>query len=157
MQSHQKYSVNQVLTAIRDANGLLSLAARQLGCDRRTVYNYIERHPSLAVAVKDERESFVDVAEQRLRKAVEHDEAWAIALVIKTLGRHRGYVDRGSSSPEPLSLTPSLEASEEWLAIKRTLLEVLQQHPAALADVSNALNGMATSGNGHHGNGHGVS
>ena len=39
------YTVDQVAEAIQASRGILTVAARRLGCDRRTVSRYLERHP----------------------------------------------------------------------------------------------------------------
>ena len=40
------------------------------------------------------REELVDIAEIRLRVAINNGEPWAIALVLKTMGKNRGYTER---------------------------------------------------------------
>ena len=84
----------QIEGALYTTKGLLSLTAEKLGVTRRTIYNYIERYPELALVRDDAREKMVDTAELALESAVLEKQGWAVALVLKTLGRHRGYVDR---------------------------------------------------------------
>jgi hypothetical protein len=90
----ERYTVEQLIKAAEDQFGLPSLMARQLGCSSNTVRNYIRRYPTLRQVVDDQRESLVDRAELSLRGAVNSGEQWAVTLVLKTLGKSRGYVER---------------------------------------------------------------
>src|SRR5215813_1946440 len=89
-----KYAVSKVIEALRIHHGLLVFAADELGCSRQTLYNYAERYPAVAEVLAEERERRIDVAEQGLDYHLEQKSPWAIALVLKTLGRPRGYGDR---------------------------------------------------------------
>lgn len=82
------------MDALKATKGLVSLAAKRLDCDPGTVRNYVKRYVTVAAAIKEERETFVDIAEAKLMQAVQNGEAWAIAMVLKTLGRDRGYGDK---------------------------------------------------------------
>jgi hypothetical protein len=145
-----KYSVSQVLEALRIHHGLLVLAAEALGCSRQTLYNYAERYPVVAEVLAEERERFVDVAEQGLYYHLEEKSPWAIALVLKTLGRQRGYGDR----PTPLPGTPPQreDTPSEWPQIQYTLLCALEAYPEARLAVVEALKALEPheSTNGHH-------
>ena len=44
--------------------------------------------------IDDSRDELVDIAELALRSSVTSQEPWAVALVLKTLGKNRGYVER---------------------------------------------------------------
>lgn len=86
-----RYTVEQVGKALRLAKGNMASAARRLGCTRMTVHNYVQRHPTLARIVKDEREAIVDIAEQHLFVKATRGEDWAIKYVLSNLARDRGY------------------------------------------------------------------
>jgi len=94
MVAPKQLSAKKVARAIRDANGLLSFAAQSLGCSRQTVYEHIRKYACCAEAVEEARNKFVDVAESKMMKAVQSEQPWAVALICKTLGRKRGYVER---------------------------------------------------------------
>jgi hypothetical protein len=89
-----KVSTKQIEAALLASHGLVAMAAASLGVSRSAIYARVERNQRLKEVVEQERESFVDLAEERLRMAVERGEAWAVALVIKTLGKKRGYTER---------------------------------------------------------------
>jgi hypothetical protein len=81
--------------ALTESRGLVTVAAKVLGCDGQTVRNYIERFPAVAQAVIDARESLIDSAEYKLAEAIEQrGERWAVTLALRTLGRGRGYSEQ---------------------------------------------------------------
>ena len=84
----------RMLEAVKKNGGAVYLAARELGCSPNTIYNRMERVPSIKQAVEDARGEVVDYAEQKLRLAILNGEPWAIAMALKTIGKHRGYVER---------------------------------------------------------------
>lgn len=89
-----RYKIQDFVTALQQTNGLVYQAAEQLGCVPQTVYNAIAKHAEVRTALEAERGKFVDLGEQKLYEAVMDREPWAVALVLKTLGKHRGYVER---------------------------------------------------------------
>jgi hypothetical protein len=90
----EKFPLSTVKKAIRESGGILAAAARRLDCTRSTVGQYIERHPELRAIVEACRDAEIDTAEEQLFLAVKRGEPWAIAFVLKTIGRRRGYVER---------------------------------------------------------------
>jgi hypothetical protein len=144
-----KYAIGKVIEALRRHHGLLVLTADELGCSRQTLYNYAERYPVVAAVLAEERERFVDLAEQGLYHHLEEKSPWAIALVLKTLGRERGYGDKGPT-PAPPSLGEALDGNPEWYQLLATLHATLADYPEAKWAVVHALNGHAhESSNGH--------
>ena len=94
MTTPTKLTAAAVTAAIRDMNGNISAVARRLGVCRQTVYNYIERHPSVKDVLTEARETMIDNAESALYRAVLNGEAWAVCFFLKTQGKSRGYVER---------------------------------------------------------------
>lgn len=89
-----KLTVENVITAIRKNRGILSMAAKDLGCVRQTLHNYANRYPTVKQAIEDERESLLDLAEGSLFEQVRKGNVTAIIFTLKTLGKCRGYVER---------------------------------------------------------------
>jgi hypothetical protein len=144
-----KYTLSQVIDALRTHHGLLALAADELGCSRQTLYNYAERYPLVATVLADERERLVDVAESGLYYHLLERAPWAIAFVLKSLGRGRGY---GESDTRPASqgFSDRLESYPEWHELLATLHASLEAYPEAKWAVVRALNGAVhESPNGH--------
>jgi hypothetical protein len=96
----KRLRLDDVVFAIRESKGLLSVAAERLNCSRRGLCYFVGRHQAAQDALTDARERLVDAAEAGLWAAVLNREPWAIALTLKTLGKFRGFF-------EPQHLTPA--------------------------------------------------
>jgi len=90
----EKYTAAQVIEAIRGSKGIVSHAARKLGCSRKTIYNYVDRYVTVAEALEDEREDLLDFVEGKLLGEINRGNITAIIFYLKTQGKHRGYVER---------------------------------------------------------------
>ena len=92
--SKPRYQAEQVIEALRQNRGLVTAAARQLGCEPLTVRNYIARYPTVAAALVEAREAMLDVAEASLFKEISQGDMSAIRYYLSTQGKARGYVER---------------------------------------------------------------
>ena len=90
----QRYTMQQVADAIRQARGMLTVTADILNCEPGTVYRYLERYPQLRLVVTEARERMTDIAENALYRAIEDTQPWAVAMYLKSQGRSRGYGDQ---------------------------------------------------------------
>ena len=90
----EKYTTNQIINALREKHGNLSASARFLGCSRDTVSRYINTYPTVKTVADEERETLIDFAENQLFKQVQEGNITAIIFTLKTIGKHRGYVER---------------------------------------------------------------
>lgn len=81
--------------------GKVGLVAQRLGVTCKTIYNYADNYATVKKAIDDARghsdEILVDTAELKLQAAVVNGQAWAIAYVLRTKGRSRGYAERQES------------------------------------------------------------
>ena len=89
-----KYSTKSIIEALSSLNGMVYLAARKLGCTPQTIYNRMKSSVAIREACDNARGELIDISEQKLRNAVINGEPWAVAMVLKTLGKSRGYVER---------------------------------------------------------------
>lgn len=126
----QRYTAQQVIDALKATRGMVYIAAQQLGCEPETVQNYCKRYPTVEQAKHDARGALLDEAELRLWKAIQRDEAWAIAFALKTIGRSRGY-------GEQLNLQVSIQAAAQKVAAEFGLsaAEVLAEAKLLLFEV----------------------
>lgn len=85
---------DELIEAIRKTRGLLYLASNVLGVNHVTLSSLIEKDPELAEIWKEEKGKTLDRAEAKLMQAVDKGEQWAITMILRTLGRERGYVER---------------------------------------------------------------
>lgn len=90
----RKFTNEQIAQALEKSGGLYKYAAKELGCDRRTISEYVERDAQLAEAAKGAKESMKDTAEWSLFRAIEAGEAWAVKFYLATQAKDRGYVER---------------------------------------------------------------
>jgi hypothetical protein len=91
---NEKYTPEQVIAAIERSHGKVSLAAKALKCTRQTVLNYTKDYPQVKQALEDARELTLDIAEDKLFKAIQKGQSWAICFYLKTQGKKRGYIER---------------------------------------------------------------
>lgn len=93
-ETKEDFTPQQIVKALKATEGMVSLAAKTLGCSRMTIYRYKEKYPEVAEAMTDAKELMIDVAEGKLHQAVKKGEAWAICFYLKTQARSRGYVEK---------------------------------------------------------------
>ena len=93
-----RYKLKDIKDALMTTNGNVTFAARSLGITRAAIYKRALDHPELKEIIESGREELIDISEQLLRQIllnVEHPDHWhAINLVLRTLGRNRGYTER---------------------------------------------------------------
>jgi ParB-like chromosome segregation protein Spo0J len=90
----QQYTSEQVVEALQQTHGIMHRAAQKLGCDRRTIYRYAQRYAAVRQELEEQQEIRLDIGEDSLMSCVIAREPWAVALLLKTLGKERGYVER---------------------------------------------------------------
>ncbi len=82
----QRLTVVDIERALEESHGLISKAARLLGCHRSTLHQRIKENPRLQGFVEQCREEVIDLAESQLFEALERGEAWAIREAIRGPG-----------------------------------------------------------------------
>ena len=87
------YSAEQVIKALQRTKGMIYLAAEELACSPQTIYNHIDRHPTVKAALTAETEKLLDIAELKLADAMVARESWAVKYLLSTKGKNRGYVE----------------------------------------------------------------
>jgi hypothetical protein len=93
-----RYKLSELKDALTATNGNVFLTSQKLGISRWAIYKRIKDHPELQEIVESGRDELVDISEKLLRTILlnpEHPDHWhAINLVLRTLGRNRGYTER---------------------------------------------------------------
>ena len=89
-----KFTANEVIEAIKEARGFVTVAASKLGCSRTSMYVYLKRFATAQTALEDEREKRHDFVESKLMKAIDNDNITAMIFYLKTQCKDRGYVER---------------------------------------------------------------
>jgi hypothetical protein len=91
---NEKFTPEVMADALMKSKGLISVAARHLECDVNTVRRYIKQYASVQKAKDEAREGIKDLAEARLFQAIDRGEPWAVGMLLRTVGKDRGYVER---------------------------------------------------------------
>lgn len=89
----RRFTKDQVETAIIESGGCKIAAARALGCSRTTLDSYISRYPKLGEVYRDLVDANLDEIEQVVFKKAKAGNLSAAFFVLRTQGRHRGYVE----------------------------------------------------------------
>lgn len=113
---NELFTPDEVIGAIRRCNGILAATARELKTSRNTVRRYIETYPDVAAVYKEASETVLDLAEQRLFRAVNNGSIRAIMFLLKTKGKHRGYMETTrqeltGADGLPLGTSPNIDLS----------------------------------------------
>lgn len=85
---------SEIAEALKECKGLVYLASVRLGCNHSDLDFRVKGNNLLTNLCKVERGVIVDKAEVKLVEAMESGAKWAIELILKTLGKERGYVER---------------------------------------------------------------
>jgi hypothetical protein len=113
----------EIKEALETYHGAVYLASEALNVWPSALYARIKKSPELQQLLDLYSGRLVDAAELKLEQAVRNGESWAIALVLKTKGRNRGYVERQEVDTRghiQLEVEPKVGA-ELQQAIQRTL------------------------------------
>jgi hypothetical protein len=129
MTATQKFTANQIIEALQATKGMVYLAAKALGCSPSTIYNYAKRYVSVQQAIDNERGKFLDTTELALQDAIDDGQGWAIAFALKTLGKHRGYVEKQQVEQQNINLEIDINTLDDEqikrLANGESLVDVL--------------------------------
>lgn len=109
----ERYTPDQILTALRHARGMVTAAARVLGCNRQVIYNYKAKYPQIDEVLAEAREQQLDMTELALFRAIDQGEAWAIKLYLKTHGRSRGYSEKQDTGQGTMTLEELVLLSQQ--------------------------------------------
>lgn len=112
----RRYKAQDVADAITKSKGMITYAAKMLGCNRSTVHSYVNNFEVCREAVADARAGMLDNAELQLANQIQDGNITAIIFYLKTIGKHRGYIERHdiglAISPDTLKLANELGISE---------------------------------------------
>jgi len=91
-----RLSKTKVKEAIPGTGGIYSIIAQKCGVERSTITMFFQKEKNVKIKelAFQEREKIVDVSENKLFKAAEKGEQWAIERILKSLGKNRGYTEK---------------------------------------------------------------
>jgi len=94
MSNRQRFTQQQVIDALKETKGMVYLAAKRLGCEAQTIYNYRDRYAAVRAEMEQQDGEVDDAAEMKLYQAIIAGEPWAVQFRLRTKGKGRGYVER---------------------------------------------------------------
>jgi phage terminase large subunit-like protein len=91
----------RIIKALKETNGLLTMAASKSGIGYRTVCRYVAEFPSVKEAAREAKEAMLDFAEGKLHQNIKAGDNTAIIFYLKTQGKARGYIEKTEISNPP--------------------------------------------------------
>lgn len=85
------YTDEQIINALRAAQGFISMAADVLGCAQNTIRDRIKTSKAVADALRDINEAALDYSESKLLLAIKAGKFEAIKFHLERKGASRGY------------------------------------------------------------------
>jgi hypothetical protein len=101
----KRITAEQVIAALKKANGNISLAARTLGVERQAVQYYVREYPTVKAAHDEAAAHISDIAEGHLVNAVLKGNLDQVRYWLENKARDRGY-GRGPASDPVLNVSP---------------------------------------------------
>ncbi len=93
--ANEKFTVQQIITAIKGSSGIKANIMRRLGCDRHTVDNYLKRYATAQAAYDEETQMPLDAAESLvINDMVVNHNVETAKWYLKAKGKRRGYTDQ---------------------------------------------------------------
>ena len=83
-----------MLKALEKTLGIVTIAAKKVGIDRATHYNWMETDKDYKTKVENINEIAIDFVEGKLYDKIKVGDTTAIIFYLKTKGKKRGYVER---------------------------------------------------------------
>jgi hypothetical protein len=86
-----KATLAQCEAALRKHLGVIAHAAEELGLNRSTLWERVQKSERLQRAITEVEESTKDIAEGKLGAALRNGEAWAVRYYLTNKAKDRGY------------------------------------------------------------------
>mgnify|MGYP003945977993 CR=1 FL=1 len=83
-----------MIEALEKSLGVVTTAAKAVGIDRSTHYDWYNNDPEYRAAVDSISDIALDFAESQLHKQIQGGEVSSTIFYLKTKGKKRGYVER---------------------------------------------------------------
>ena len=116
----QRRTFEDFANAIKEANGIVAIAAKMLGVSRSAFYKRIDKSKKLEAILIEARETNLDFAESKLIKHMNKPDMDAVSLgavkyFLSTMGKDRGYytkVETNKNINKPLHLEYHLNTAK---------------------------------------------
>ena len=94
MTNKDKFTVEHMEKALREAKGFVTIAAKRAGCAYNTLMRYINKSSKLQKVLEEINEEMVDFSESKLMSQINEGNTTAIIFHLKCKGKKRGYIER---------------------------------------------------------------
>jgi len=122
----EKFSAEQVASALTQTRGMITLAAQMLHCDYNTIRRYIKNYPTVAQAQVDARAVMVDAVELKLYDSIMRGDTTAAIFFLKTQAKDRGYTER-------------LEIDMRYVPMVKQIEQLAAAHGTSAGDLFNDI------------------
>jgi len=83
-----------VREAIQGSGGIISIIAKRCNVTREWMSKYLHKHKTLLKALKEEKESVLDMAEAKIISSLNNGDIKTVKWYLLTQGKDRGYSKR---------------------------------------------------------------
>lgn len=83
-----------MIAALEQSLGIVTTAAKAVGIDRTTHYDWLKSDEEYKAAVDSIQDITLDFAESQLHKQIKDGEVTSTIFYLKTKGKKRGYIER---------------------------------------------------------------
>lgn len=90
----QQIKKKAMIDALHKTLGIVTAAAKLVGIDRVTHYDWLKSDPEYKKMVEDVADVALDFAESKLHKQIEKENPVATIFYLKTKGKKRGYIEK---------------------------------------------------------------
>ena len=87
-------TAKRIIKALKETNGLLTMAAHKSGIRYRTVCRYVAEYPTVKEAAQEAKEAMLDYTEGKLFSNIRAGKEASIFFYLKTQGKGRGYIEK---------------------------------------------------------------
>tara|TARA_R110001583_G_scaffold35622_4_gene118321 strand:- start:887 stop:1234 length:348 start_codon:yes stop_codon:yes gene_type:complete len=94
MQDRTEKGKLAMLEALEQTLGVVTTAAKMVGINRSTHYDWLDEDEDYKLTVKSIEDVAIDFAESQLHKQIKKGSTPATVFYLKTKGKKRGYVER---------------------------------------------------------------
>jgi len=122
----RQFNDEEIIEAIKACHGLLTIAAKRLGCSHTVIYNRVKTVTLVADAVTEAREEMLDFTESKLFTAIDKGDVHMIKFYLATQGKSRGYIERQEltgADGKPVVQTNNVKLNFE--GVSKEILEAL--------------------------------
>lgn len=84
----------QLIQAMRESLGVVTVACKKVGCSRNTFYEYYRDDAEFRDEINNVDDYALDFVESQLFKLIKEGDKTAIIFYLKTKGQKRGYIEK---------------------------------------------------------------